>query len=187
MWLEQRGRTLKMPAALAMAALIAFPATYIVLFADRLHWDLPKLGHFALPAALVLIALTAVSFAAALIQLFRYSGKRPLPQPVPPAEPQPSMTPAPVPPAPAAKKLKVPIGPIMTGIAGLLVIVNLLADAVRGRAFMPDGWGLWGLLLLLLYLIISSVYYLGWFLTVHLAKLLFRPSAHPRPDSTAKQ
>ena len=163
-----------MPAALALAALIAFPAAYIVLFAERLHWDVPKLGYFALPAALVLIALTAVSFVAALIQLYRYSGKEPLPQPLPPAESQPPMPP------PALKTLKVPIGPIMTGIAALLVFIMLMTGALKGISFMPGGWGLL-LLLLLLYFIISSVFYFGWFLTVCLAKLLFKPGSTPVP------
>jgi len=172
-WLEHRGRTLKMPSALAMAALIAFPATYIVLFAERLHWDVPKLGYFALPAALVLIALTAVSFVAALIQLYRYSGKEPLPQPLPPAESQPPMAPA-----PALKKLTVPIGPIMTGIAALLVFIILMTGALKGISFMPGGWGL---LLLLLCFIISSVFYFGCFLTVRLAKLLFKTGRTPVP------
>ncbi|MBZ1345324.1 MAG: hypothetical protein KY055_01625, partial [Candidatus Nealsonbacteria bacterium] len=162
-WLERRGWTLKMPTALATAAIIAIPATYIVLFAERLHWDVPRLGYFALPAALLLIVLTAVSFIAALFHLFRFPSQ----QPLPPAEPQPSM-------APASKKLKVPIGPIMTGIAALLVFIILMTGAVRGMPFMPGGWGL---LLLLLYLIISSVFYLGWFLIVRLAKHLFASEA----------
>jgi hypothetical protein len=162
-WLERRGRLLKTPKGLVVAALIAVPATVVIIFAERLHWDVPKLGYFALPAALLLIALTVVSFVAALIHLFRFSGQQPLPQ----AVPQSSLV-------PAAKKHKAPLGPIMTGMAALLALVFLMIEAETGALWIPGGY--LGLLLLLFYLIVSAVYYFGRFLTVRLVKLFYRSS-----------
>lgn len=158
-WLEYRGKTLKMPIALITAALIAVPSTVIILYSERLDWYVPKLGYFALPTAFALIALTVVSLLSALVCIFRFSGQ----QPLLPAVPLSSLR-------PSQKKLRVPIGPIMAGIAGLLAILRLLMQAVKGIQFRA-GLDLF-FLLLLIYLVISSVFYIGRFLTVRLVKLL---------------
>lgn len=65
-------------------------------------------------------------------------------------------------------------GPIMTSIAALLALVFLMIEAETGALPLPGGY--LGLLLLLFYLIVSAVYYLGRFLTVRLAGLFYRSS-----------
>lgn len=153
--LLRRGRTLKAPAALAAAALIAVPATAILLYAERLPWLAPALGYFALPSTLALFALTAVPIIAALVHVFRPTGRQPLPLA-----------------APAAKKLKFPVGLAAAGVSAILVLIFFTLERAAGA--IPRHLGLL-LLLSLFYLAVSSVFYLARLLTVLLAGLLFTP------------
>jgi hypothetical protein len=167
--LLRRGRTLKAPAALAAAVLTAVPATAILLYAERLPWLAPDLGYFALPATLVLFVLTAGTIIAALVHVFRSTGR----QPLPPEAPSPVVTPtAEDTLAPTTKRLKFPAGQAAAGVSALLVFIILIIEGAGGA--IPRYLGLL-LLLSLFYLAVSSVFYLARLLTVRLAGLLFTP------------
>ncbi|MEW5921765.1 MAG: hypothetical protein AB1796_12635 [Bacillota bacterium] len=153
--LIRRSRPLKTPAALAAAVLIAVAATAVILFGERLHWLVPGVGYFDVPATLALLALTAIPIIAALAHVFR------------PTDQQPSL-----PAMPAAKKLKVAVGPAAAGVSALLVFILLTLEGAGG--LLPHHLGLL-LLLSLFYLAVSSVFYLARLLTVRLAGLLFTP------------
>ncbi len=105
--LLRRSRLLKTSAALAAAALIAVPATAILLYAERLHWFVPDLGYFALPATLVLFVLTAGTIIAALVHVFRSAGRQPLPPEAPSSVVIPTAEDTL---APTTKRLKFPVG-----------------------------------------------------------------------------
>ncbi|MEW6663183.1 MAG: hypothetical protein AB1447_12605, partial [Bacillota bacterium] len=165
----RRGRLLKTSAALAASALIAMPATAILLYAERLHWLAPDLGYFALPATLVLFVLTAGTIIAALVHVFRPPGR----QPLPPEAPSSVVIPTPEDTlAPTTKRLKFPVGQAAAGVSALLVFIILIIEGAA--AVLPGYLGL-PLLLSLFYLAVSSVFYLARLLTVSLAGLLFTP------------
>ncbi|MEW5922152.1 MAG: hypothetical protein AB1796_14645 [Bacillota bacterium] len=167
--LLRRGRTLKAPAALAAAVLIAVPATAILLYAERLHWFVPDLGYFALPATLVLFVLTAGTIIAALVHVFRSAGRQPLPPEAPSSVVMPTAEDTL---APTTKRLKFPVGQAVAGVSALLVFIFLTLEGAGGA--IPRYLGLL-LLLSLFYLAVSSVFYLARLLTVRLAGLLFMP------------
>ncbi|MBS3947356.1 MAG: hypothetical protein KGZ57_03470 [Dethiobacter sp.] len=160
--LLRRGRTLKAPAALALAGLVAVPATLIILYGELLPWYVPGLGIFAYPAAFFLFVLTAASIVAALVQVFASSSQQSLPVKV-------TLPTA----APTAKKIRFPIGLAATGVAALVVFLQLVME--RAAELFVDGPLAWLLLVALIYLAIASVFYLGRFLTVRVAGALFTP------------
>ncbi len=170
MELLRRGRTLKAPAALAAAVLIAVSAMAILLFGERLLWFVSGLGYFTLPVAFALFAITAISILTALAYVFRPPGR----QPLPPEAPSSVVTPtAEDTLAPTTKRLKFPVGQAAAGVSALLVFIILIIEGVT--AVLPGYLGLPLLLLSLFYLAVSFVFYLGRLLTVRLAGLLFTP------------
>jgi len=160
--LLRRKRTLKAPAAPALAGLIAVPSTLIILYGELLPWYVPGLGIFAYPAAFVLFVLTAASIVAALVQVFASPSQQPLPVKV-------TLPTA----APTAQKIRFPIGLAATGVAALVVFLHLVME--RAAELFVDGPLAWLLLVALIYLAIASVFYLGRFLTVRVAGALFTP------------
>lgn len=158
--LTRRGRTLKAPEALGMAALIAVPATAIILYGELLPWAVPGLGIFTLPAAVAFFTVTAVSILAALVLVFIYPSREPMAaKDTLPAK------------APAAKKLRLPFGPAAAGIAALVIIVQMVMERATG-VFTFLGWLL---VAAVFYLAVASVFYPGRFLAVRLAKQVFTP------------
>jgi len=160
--LLRRGRELKGPAALALAAAIAVPATLIILYGELLPWYVPGLKTLALPVAFLLFALTAVVIIAALVQVFI----------IPSQHLQPAKVTLPTV-APAAKKIRLTTGLAIAGFAALLVILELmLVRAGRGYFF---GYLTLLLLAATLYLAIASVFCLGRYFTLRVAGALFTP------------
>ena len=160
--LVRRGRELKGPAALALAAAIAMPATLIILYGELLPWYVQGLKTLALPVALLLFALTAVVIIAALVHVFL----------TPSQHLQPAKITLPTV-APVAQKIRLTIGVAITGFAALLVILDLMMGRAGGGYF----FGYLTLLLLaaILFLAIAPVFYLGRYFTLRVAGALFTP------------
>ncbi|MBS3874154.1 MAG: hypothetical protein KGZ92_03360 [Firmicutes bacterium] len=67
--LSRRGYVLTRRAALIGSALLAVPALCVIIYGERLHWYLLPLGPFALPATLLLGAVTVAAFVGALVSV----------------------------------------------------------------------------------------------------------------------
>jgi hypothetical protein len=157
--LSRRGYLLTTQVALFGSALLAVPAIYVVIHGERLHWYLVPLGPLALPATLLLGAVTVISFISALASLLHILRNEALKVKEPTTELTDPITPV----GPAAKlHTQRPIGllgPLMTAAAALMVFVFIVLEAQTGVMHSPGGYV--GLLLLLFFLIVSAVFQLG--------------------------
>lgn len=161
--LVRRKRMLKLPAAIVTAALVSVPATAIILYGELLPFTIERLGNFALPVAVALLAVTFVSMIAALVLVFIF----------PCRQPAPARVMLPVAAAPDAKRSRLPFGLAVAGVAALLVFSQLVMERSAGISL----WSYLGWLLLaaIFYLAVVPVFYLGRLLTVRLAKIIFTP------------
>lgn len=161
--LVRRGRMLKLPAAIVTAALTAVPATAVIVYGELLPLFMGRLGNFALPAAVALLAITFISIIAALVLVFFF----------PSQEPVPARVMLPVTAAPAAIRFRLPFGLAVVGVAALLVIFHLVMERSAGISF--SSYLGWLLLAAILYLAVAPVFYLGRLLTDRLASIIFTP------------
>jgi hypothetical protein len=167
--LSRRGYVLTTRAALFGSALLAVPAIYVVIHGERLHWYLLPLGPFALPATLLLGAVTVAAFVSTFVSVLRILRTTALTVAKPIeefAEPAAAVMPAAAPPAKQPRGL---LSPLMTVAATLVVFVLIVVEAQTGVMRSPGGYV--GLLLLLYFLVVSAVFHLGSIITAGLLRL----------------
>ena len=175
--LSRRGYVLTIRAALFASALLAFPALYVIIYGERLHWYLLPLGPFVLPATLLLAAVTVAAFVGTLVSVLRILRTEALTVKEPKADVAAPATVVVQVATPRAQKPRGVLGPCMTVAAALLVFVLIVAEAQTGVMHSPGGYV--GLLLLLFFLIVSAVFHLGSFTTALMVRLFKAKSTEP--------
>ncbi|MBS3984701.1 MAG: hypothetical protein KGZ66_03720 [Selenomonadales bacterium] len=167
--LSRRGYVLTTRAALFGSALLAVPAIYVVIHGERLHWYLLPLRSLALPATMLLGAVTVISFISALASLLHILRKEALKVKEPTTEFTDPITPVGLAAKPHAQRPRGLLGPLMTAAAALMVFVLIVVEAQTGVMRSPGGYV--GLLLLLFFLIVSAVFQLGSSIAARLGQL----------------
>jgi len=174
---SRRGYVLTMRAALFASALLAVPAIYVLIYGERLHWYLLPLGPFALPAALLLGAVTVAIFVGALVSVLRILRTEALTVKEAKADATAPAATVVQGATPRAQQPRGVLGPLMTVAAALIVFVLIVAQAQTGVMYIPGGYV--GLLLLLFFLIVSAVFHLGSFITALMVRLFKEKNTEP--------